>query len=333
MHKPKVNSYDNRNNNLSLEPKIVRIIAIFAVIAMIASFVAALSNFTGKNEVPISTEPEVAESVNVSEQVTTETSEPITNTPEKTYQYYDKLNFTDKQVDNSEVTNGSLSIVKNDSSAFPIVNQSELKSIYAMKSDVYGLSGNGLYLYEEAITGLDAFIVSFYNEVSDNGLIIDKAYLPYNEADPANGTIDLSSGYSVRFSIYGSSYAFSDPEFNYLKEQAYRYGVIQRYPEGKKSHTGYDANSTIYRYVGMAHSWYMNYYKISLEEYIDTLRTNKIIEFKCGTENNKAYVIYYVEAEENSISTTVPVPSDEYKYTISGDGSRGFIVSVEVPVA
>ena len=139
MHKPKVNSYDNRNNNLSLEPKMVRIIAIFAVIAMIASFVAALSNFTGKNEVPISTEPEVAESVNVSEQVTTETSGPITNTPEKTYQYYDKLNFTDKQVDNSEVTNGSLSIVKNDSSAFPIVNQSELKSIYAMKSDVYGL--------------------------------------------------------------------------------------------------------------------------------------------------------------------------------------------------
>ena len=324
---------NNGSFNMKFNDKILRILALVVAVVMAISFFAALSTFSSEDDdskQSFVNEESSFESENetVSEVVTSDTE-----TSEANYEYFDKLTFKEIKIDNSEVTNGSLAIIKNNSTSFPIVNENDLKSVYSMKSDVYGLSGNGLYLYEEAILGIDKFIVNFYNEVSDNGLIIDKAYLTHNEADPDKGTVDLCGGYSVRFAIYGSSYSFSDPEFNYLREQAYRYGVIQRYPEDKKSYTGFDSNNTIYRYVGNSHSWYMNYYKLCLEEYIDTLRTNKVLEFKNGIENNKAYVIYYVEMDKDAVSTTISIPTEEYKYTISGDGSRGFVISVEVPVA
>ena len=188
-----------------------------------------------------------------------------------------------------------------------------------------------LVLYEEAVVGIDKFICSFYEEVPNNGLIINKGYTSSDKISASETVIDLTTGYSVQFSIYNSAYKFSDVEFGYLRDQAYKYGVIQRYPEGKREYTMHDADNTIYRYVGLAHSQYMNLYRFSLEEYIDKVRTEKVIEFKSELEDNTAYVVYYVPLDENVETTYVPLPQGEqYSYSISGDGGNGFIVAVKV---
>lgn len=54
----------------------------------------------------------------------------------------------------------------------------------------------------------------------------------------------------------------------WLYENAYKYGFILRYPEGKENITGYKAESWHYRYVGKEHSKYFNMNDLTLEEYL-----------------------------------------------------------------
>ena len=138
----------------------------------------------------------------------------------------------------------------------------------------------------------------------------------------------------MELALYNTNNKFTDEGFKFLPEQCYKYGIIQRYPEGKEAHTSVAPSATIYRYVGLAHSWYMNYYNLCLEEYMDKLRTERLIEYKSELESNVEYIIYYVEANGSGNTTNIPIPSNaNYTYEVSGDGSSGFIVTVRYPLA
>ena len=57
-------------------------------------------------------------------------------------------------------------------------------------------------------------------------------------------------------------------EGKWLRENAYRYGFILRYPRGLEDITGYDYEPWHYRYVGqMANDIYFN--NLTLEEYLE----------------------------------------------------------------
>ena len=60
-------------------------------------------------------------------------------------------------------------------------------------------------------------------------------------------------------------------EFNWLDKNAYKYGFILRYPEGKENVTGYKYEPWHYRYVGesFAKELYNNGSWITLEEYFN----------------------------------------------------------------
>lgn len=60
-------------------------------------------------------------------------------------------------------------------------------------------------------------------------------------------------------------------EFSWLNKNAYKYGFILRYPDGKESITGYKYEPWHYRYVGkrLAKELYNNGNWITLEEYFD----------------------------------------------------------------
>ncbi|MBR2901088.1 MAG: hypothetical protein IKC39_02450 [Clostridia bacterium] len=303
-------------------------VIIVAVLFMLGSFVAALAQF-GNVEFadPAESSEEVSAEVSEVSQEVSDTSKE----PEIDYLYYDDLNMESRAFANSAVVNGSLAVVNSKGGAMPVVDTGKLKSVYSVASHkVYGLSGSGLKLYGEAIDNLDEFIVSFYDEVPSNGVIINKAYSPYS-AGGSDKEAELSTGYSLQLSIYNSKYKFSDPEFGYLRDQAYRYGVIQRYPDGKAEHTGNESDNTIYRYVGVAHSWYMNLYKYSLEEYVVEIKDKKVIEFDSQLESGVSYVVYYVPIDDGKNTTYVSVPTNENcTYTVSGDGGSGFIVTVKI---
>lgn len=312
-----------KNNKNSL----ISIAAAFAVLLLLVSYIVALTKFVDEDfvqeqssGVDVSQESFGVESSNVSE----------TSQSQSEYKYYDSLQLQEQPFSNSGVVNGSVALI--DASNYPTVDQEKIVNIYSNRvGKVYGLSNTSLVLYEEALRAIDAFIVSFYDQVPSNGLIIDKGYMRPEMISAEDVKIDLTSGYSVQFAINSSPYKFSDSEFGYLRDQAYKYGVIQRYPSDKESFTGHSGNNTVYRYVGVAHSSYMNHYNLSLEEYIDKVRTNKVLEFESEIESGVAYVIYYVELDEQVGTTYVPVPADG-EYSISGDGSDGYIVSVKVSV-
>ena len=67
--------------------------------------------------------------------------------------------------------------------------------------------------------------------------------------------------------------ATSEETFKYTKEykwminNSYKYGFILRYPEGKESITGYNAESWHYRYVGVEIATYIHENDITFEEY------------------------------------------------------------------
>ena len=54
-----------------------------------------------------------------------------------------------------------------------------------------------------------------------------------------------------------------------MKENAYRYGFILRYPKEKENITGYAFEPWHYRYVGIPLSQYLYQNNLTLEEYYD----------------------------------------------------------------
>ena len=56
-------------------------------------------------------------------------------------------------------------------------------------------------------------------------------------------------------------------EFNWMKENAHKYGFILRYPKGKEHITGFKYEPWHYRYVGVKHATNIYNKNITLEEY------------------------------------------------------------------
>lgn len=59
-------------------------------------------------------------------------------------------------------------------------------------------------------------------------------------------------------------------EYNWMQENAYKYGFILRFPKDKENETGYEFESWHYRYVGKYIAKYIHKHNITLEEYIAT---------------------------------------------------------------
>ena len=61
----------------------------------------------------------------------------------------------------------------------------------------------------------------------------------------------------------------NDEVYEWLAENAYKYGFIQRYPSGKYKITGIDYEPWHYRYVGISHAEKIYSQGICLEEYLE----------------------------------------------------------------
>ena len=107
----------------------------------------------------------------------------------------------------------------------------------------------------------------------------------------------------------------------WLKENAWKYGFILRYPEDKTEITGIPYEPWHYRYVGLPHSAIMYENNFVLEEYLGFLKERKSIK---TTINHEEYSIYYYSVLED---ITIHVPADT-RYEISGNNMDGVIVTV-----
>ena len=195
--------------------------------------------------------------------------------------------------------------------------------------------------YEAESTALAAFnkmIVDAYKNITDAKIVINTAYRNFadqtaNSATPA-GESEFHTGLSFRLNdVSGKQMGIDNDslegKYDWLYQNAHKYGFIVRYPDNKSLITGQTQLESIFRYVGVAHATYMKENGLCLEEYLELLRDytyDKPLSIKGA--DGKSYQVYYAVADESS---QIKV-STRYACEISGDNIGGYIVTVNKSV-
>ena len=212
-----------------------------------------------------------------------------------------------------------------------------LARIFSNKNDHYGLSGNSLQLNLDAIKALNQMIEAFEESKGENNLIVDEAYIAGASLVSSPVKKDLSNGYTVNFSIWPpdeDEEALGTGKYIWLVDNCNRFGYVLRFPSEKQAYTGVSGSGTarIYRFVGYEHAAYMSKYHLCLEEYIDAVRNATFdapltIAYKDASGDEKACYVYYIAASAGEMTELKIRGGEDAKYSISGDGSSGFIVT------
>ncbi len=250
---------------------------------------------------------------------------------------------------NEDVNIGPL-IVVNDKNEYKGTD-SDLVSMYDVKDDdgteSYLVMSADVKLHKEAANALNDMLKAFADETKHTDIVVDGGYRSidyqqelYDAAEDKEsaakpGYSDYHAGCSIDLGIQeedddtvGDFDGTGD--YDWFEKNSYKYGYVVRYPEGKKDSTGYDYRPWHFRYVGKVHAYYMVKNNLSLEEYVDKLKTFEYTQTHLIFEGDdgQEYEVYYFPSDTSSDSTMVAVPS-ENEYQISGNNSDGFIVSFD----
>ncbi len=258
-----------------------------------------------------------------------------------------QLKFTTVELTRTDLTEGSLVLVNGDT-PWRFSAENTLMNVYDNAVTAYQLSGTDLLLQEPAINALNDMMSEFVRITGFENVMLSEAYRSaedqtriYKQAlayygDSAGdhaakpGHSEYHTGYAVSLSVYENDTVMDftgTDDCAWILRNGYRFGFILRYPEGKTDITGYEPLSHHFRYVGKPHAYLMRLKNYCLEEYLEyvshyTFGGNHI---QVTDNENQAYEIYYVPAEDGLTNVPVPIEND---YTISGDNHSGFIVTV-----
>ena len=260
-----------------------------------------------------------------------------------------KTVYENVSVSNEDVHAGDLILVNTDT-AYVEENPTEIVSIYDHKTDNYHVSGTETSLRQPALDALNQMLDAFYVATGHQDMIVISGYRTTQQqqelydADLAEtgeqtstrvalpGHSEHESGYALDFSLYtdGVQYDYDGTgEYAWINENCAHYGYVLRYAEDKQETTGIQAEPWHYRYVGRPHATYMMENNVCLEEYLTLLKNYTADEPLSITNwDGEIYQVYYVATDTSTDSTYVMVPPDA-KYTISGNNSDGFIVTVD----
>ncbi len=279
----------------------------------------------------------------IAEQNTTEATEAETVDEGKTI-------YTNQEFQNSEIHTGSLILVNNSTEYQG--NESDIVSLYEVKleADCHSFSVRDGELMVRQITAdkLIAMFDAFYAQSYDDNIVVQSGYRSaerqqelYDEDLIANGTTSSTlvakpgysehqTGYSVDLALYDGTDYDGSGIYAWINEHCYEYGFILRYPETKTAITEIQYEPWHYRYVGEPHAYYMTQQGLCLEEYLELLKGYTYEGEHLTIENydGRIYELYYVPVDTSFDSTMVPVPSD-LSYTVQGNNSDGFIVTVD----
>ena len=180
-----------------------------------------------------------------------------------------------------------------------------------------------------AALAMDAWFTAFFDKTGNQDIRMIGGYRPDSE------DYDYHTGRTLVMGVYpdnGSS-NFYKPEGDYkwLADHAAEYGFIQRYPEDKDG--WFDENitsrrSATYRYVGVAPATYIAEHDMCLEEFLEEIKDYSIDSMLQVTSGDAQYGIYYIPANNSVGDTSFSVPSGDTSYTVSGNNTDGFIITV-----
>lgn len=238
-------------------------------------------------------------------------------------------------------------------------DESGLLTLYGNKSDSYRVSSSAIRLKTEVVRALDTMFDACFAETGCRDYQITQGYRTlemqteiydsyretYGEEQGAllaamPGYSEHHSGLAFDMNVYtsaGVSYSLgtagqTDPVYNWIYDNAAKYGFILRYPESKTGVTGITNEPWHFRYVGRGHAAYMTENGLTLEEYIALLyKYPENGEHLSFTYDGVSYEVFCKKAGADGTATvTLPADAD---YTVSGDNDAGFIVTLIKAVA
>lgn len=202
-------------------------------------------------------------------------------------------------------------------------------------------------VYVSGYRSLSEQVKIYEDSLEENGIVFTKKYvaLPNHSEHQTGLAIDLGKiqqdkihrGEShldeIHLSEWKDEIDFIRPDFPYtgiyqtFRNNAYKYGFIERYQKGKEKITGIGHEPWHFRYVGYPHAKIMVDKEFSLEEYIVYLKDftyeDKHLVFE---EQNKQIEIFYVNLEDKKIKE-IEIPKESI-CQISGNNVDGCVITL-----
>ena len=137
----------------------------------------------------------------------------------------------------------------------------------------YNFEKTGKYFSDAAYSVLGkAYLNSTYISKGKFSLTASDAQLVASSYCTFPGTSDHHTGMAADLWGEGGEEAFGSTEaYAWLTANAYKFGFIERFPEGKEKVTGSPAEPSHWRFVGQYHAAAMHESGLCLEEYISSL--------------------------------------------------------------
>lgn len=254
----------------------------------------------------------------------------------------------------TDINKGNLILVGANSKVVYPTNQ-DLVVLGAKKTKSYQVSLYEMKIHKNILDPLNLMLDDFAKATEKKDIIVQTGYRDekrqtavYNDyvkkhgeeaaktAVSKPGESDHNTGLGVVLKVYRAkekkTYELFNLEgYNWITENCYKYGFVERYPKSKVDKTGIDYSNTTYlRYVGVPLAELMKKNDICLEEFLIVMKGYPFgsVHYNYETENGDKYEMYYVsgEVEGDVVSVNVPL---EKEYTISGNNTDGFIVIVK----
>lgn len=116
---------------------------------------------------------------------------------------------------------------------------------------------------------VQGFLYDYWHKEGSGGSYSDVA-APQHSEHQLGTAVDLT-GKFIGYRAVDSRFAAS-PEARWLRKNAYRYGFVMSYPEGKENDTGYAYEPWHYRYVGPDVARFLVAHGITLNEYLSLMK-------------------------------------------------------------
>ena len=143
---------------------------------------------------------------------------------------------------------------------------SDLQEMFdaARSEDIYPIVSDAYRTREDQQTLMDDVIQNY----EDEGYSSEEASSKAEQVIAKPGTSEHETGLAIDIAGDDDYDQDTDSVLEWMKSNAYKYGFILRYPSGKESVTGAEAENDHYRYVGKEAAKVIHDQGICLEEYL-----------------------------------------------------------------
>lgn len=282
------------------------------------SIVTADGTFASKNQdnedMDITTEP-ISDDENVSDPTEKETQQ-------------DALSQTIK-LQRSQINNGPLIMV---SGTCPFIGSTSFIDFSANTNSNIKPRDTALKINPDMLQPLSDLFDGF---CADNGYVNLQIY---STTELYYGTTSLyttelserNTGYTFDIGLItstGDIAPYISKRNEWMFDNCWKYGFIVRYNDTKTGTTGVGFMPHHFRYVGLPHSLIMNEKDMCLEEYLQFINEYTIDSPFTYSTDSKEYKIFYVPANTSG-DTEVNIAKNSV-YTVSGNNTDGFIITIE----